>query len=227
MPAVLDVDPAKSILVSDFDGTLTRHDFYQLVMDHRRPQGASNYWQRYVNREITHFEALRLTFASAEPGEAELVELIRRMDIDPDLADELRLLREHNWEVVVVSAGCRWYIDQLLDGAGVALEVHANPGRIEEGRLQMEWPTESPFYSPETGIDKAAVVRAALDGGRTVAFAGDGPPDLAPALLVPPELRFARRGRALAEALAAQGERFHPFDRWAEVARALRGGGAA
>jgi 2-hydroxy-3-keto-5-methylthiopentenyl-1-phosphate phosphatase len=85
----------------------------------------------------------------------------------------------------------------------------------------MERLTGSPYFAPGTGIDKAAVVRTALEGGRTVAFAGDGPPDLEPALLVPAGLRFARRGRALAAALDAQGQRYHAFDRWAEVARAL------
>ncbi len=84
----------------------------------------------------------------------------------------------------------------------------------------MELPTGSPFYSRQTGIDKSAVVRAARAGGRRVAFAGDGLPDLAPALLVPEGDRFAKGN--LAEALRAKGEGFRPFDRWAEVARMLR-----
>lgn len=223
----LDVAPDTPILVSDFDGTLTRHDFYQLVMDRLIPPGTPSFWQRYVDGRITHFDALRLTFEAAEPGESGLDEVVRCMELEPELAPELRSLRAAGWEVVVVSAGCLWYIDRLLGAAGVTLEVHANPGRVVDGRLAMEWPTGSPYFSAQTGIDKAAVVRAALDGGRTVAFAGDGPPDLDPALLVPPELRFARRGKALAEALAARGEPFRPFDRWAEVAGALRADGGA
>jgi 2-hydroxy-3-keto-5-methylthiopentenyl-1-phosphate phosphatase len=105
----------------------------------------------------------------------------------------------------------------LLDEAGVSLEVHANPGRIEDDRLAMTLPVDSPYFSPETGIDKAAVVRDALGVGGPVAFAGDGPPDLVPALLVPPRFRFARG--YLAKLLTERGEPFRPFDRWAEVAR--------
>ena len=110
----------------------------------------------------------------------------------------------------------------LLDEAGVALEVHANPGHVEDDRLAMTWPVDSPYFSPETGIDKAAVVREALGAGGAVAFAGDGPPDLVPALLVPPRLRFARG--YLARMLAERGEPFRPFDRWAEVAQDGRRG---
>lgn len=210
------------MLVTDFDGTLTRHDFYQLVRDRLLPPETPDFFDEYRAGQITHFDALRLIFAEVPAGAEVFSELARDQELDPDLAAEVGALRENGWEVVVVSAGCRWYIDLLLAEAGVEAQVHASPGRIEEGRLLMEWPLDSPFYSPETGIDKAAVVRAALAAGRTVAYAGDGPVDLEAALLVPAEYRFARRTRDLAELLRSRGERFHPFDRWAEIARTLR-----
>lgn len=87
----------------------------------------------------------------------------------------------------------------------------------------MSRPEGSAWFSEETGVDKSAVVRAALKGGRKVAFAGDGPPDLAPALLVPPDLRFARANADLARLLLSQGEAFRPFDTWSEVALSLAG----
>ena len=80
----------------------------------------------------------------------------------------------------------------------------------------MELPIDSPFFSAETGIDKAAVVRDARDAGRMVAFAGDGFPDLPAALLVPDPLRFAHGDLAIA--LAAQNVPFRPFTPWADVA---------
>ncbi len=101
----------------------------------------------------------------------------------------------------------------------MSLDVHANPGHIENGRLLMDWPSQSSFQSPQTGIDKVAVVRAAVASNRTVAFAGDGPPDLPAALLVPGSLRFARG--FLAEELQARGKPFQPFDRWSEIAHLL------
>jgi hypothetical protein len=44
--------------------------------------------------------------------------------------------------------------------------------------------------------------------------------DLKPALLVRPRLRFARGW--LAEALGERGERFHPFERWSQIADQLQ-----
>jgi 2-hydroxy-3-keto-5-methylthiopentenyl-1-phosphate phosphatase len=69
------------------------------------------------------------------------------------------------------------------------------------------------------GVNKSAVVQHALHIVDTVAFAGDGPPDLEPALLVQPGLRFARG--ILAEQLRERGGGFQPFSRWSEIARKL------
>jgi 2-hydroxy-3-keto-5-methylthiopentenyl-1-phosphate phosphatase len=62
-------------------------------------------------------------------------------------------------------------------------------------------------------------VQVGLDAGRKVAFAGDGFTDAEAARRVPVHLRFARAD--LAEALQQEGLPYRPFERWAEVARAL------
>ncbi len=212
--------PERRILVSDFDGTMTRFDFYRLVVEDLLPADVPDYWAQYRAGQMTHFDALRNYFAATQPGENVLIDLAHRMELEPTLKSELNALRTSSWDVVVASAGCSWYIDLLLAEADVTLEVHASPGRVEDGRLLMELPLTSPFCSAETGIDKAAVVRDALNQSKIVAFAGDGLPDLEPALLVPAQYRFARS--ALADALQERNENYRPFDRWAEVAQALQ-----
>ena len=169
---------------------------------------------------MTHFEALQAIFASIRANEDTVRTVVDQMEIDPELPRSLALLGESGWEVVVTSAGCEWYIQILLEKLGVHPTVWSNPGRFEAGRgLLMELPRQSPFFSPFLGVDKAAVVRQAIRQGRRVAFAGDGPPDIDPARLVPASLRFARAD--LAQALAAEGLAFQRFDRWSEIAPML------
>lgn len=221
-----DEPPRGPVLVTDFDGTLTRFDFYRLVLERLVSPGTPDYWGEYLAGRITHFEAIQKTFAAAPAGESALVQVADAMELEPDLSGEIAALQTAGWRVVVASAGCRWYIDRLLARAGVAdLPVHANPGRIESDRLVMRPPTASPFYSPATGIDKAAIVRDAIAKGGPVAFAGDGPPDLEPALLVEPNLRFARGH--LAESMDREGLSYRPFRRWSEVSRAILAEGNA
>jgi HAD superfamily phosphoserine phosphatase-like hydrolase len=210
----------RKLLVTDFDGTLTRRDFFQLVVEAYAPAALAEFWDGYRAGRYTHFEALQGIFGCIRGSEAELVRVVACAEPEPDLADWLARLQSAGWEVVVASAGCEWYIRRILASCGVDLVVHANPGRFEEGKgLILQLPESSPYFARATGIDKAAIVRAGLQAGQVVAFAGDGFTDAEAARLVDAELRFARAD--LARVLGRERLPYRPFERWAEVARGL------
>ena len=201
------------ILVSDFDGTMTRHDFFDLARRELPSAADHDYWQDYVDGKITHFEALAGIFGAIRTDLATLENLVDRMGLDPWLRDSVQRLRAAGWEIVVASAGCDWYIRRLLDKAGIQLEVHANPGMFSPATgLALALPVASPYFRRETGIDKSAIVRTALARDPEAVFAGDGRPDLAPASLVKPQRRFATGW--LAHHLKNTGEDFRPFETW-------------
>ncbi len=207
----------RSILVSDFDGTLARHEFYELIRDnHLLPDDETDYWTEYRQGRMIHFDALATYFAAAQGGEAALAPLIEKINLEPKLPAKLAALDAAQWDVVVVSAGCAWYIERALARAGVELPVYANPGKIVDDKLIMMRPDTHPFTCHETGIDKQAVVQSHLRAGRQVAFAGDGFSDIDAALCVPAGLRYARRD--LATSLDQRGEAYQPFERWADIA---------
>ena len=184
--------PSK-VLVSDFDGTMTQHDFYKLAIELLLPRETPDYWVEYRAGTITHFEALRRYFAAIRATNEEVLAVLRKMNLDSGLSMAVEDLRQAGWQIVIASAGCEWYIHRLLDEAGVSVEVHSNPGHLQPGQgLQMEMPQGSPFLSATLGINKTAIVERFLADGAIVAFAGDGFPDADPARLVPENLRFAR-----------------------------------
>ena len=209
------------IFVSDYDGTITDKDFYSLLAEHYIPGDTPDYFAQYREGRITHFEAMAAYFAFAPTEEQQIEELLAASQVDPDLGASVALLERAGWELWVVSAGSSWYVERVLRRAGVTATVYSNPGRIENGRgLVLEkLDASSPYHSASVGVDKSAVVRHALEVAEMVAFAGDGPPDLEPALLVRPDLRFARG--FLANALRERGEAFQPFSQWSEIARQL------
>ena len=208
------------VLVSDFDGTMTRHDFYKLAIELLLPVDVPDYWAEYRAGAISHFEALRRYFAAIRASEADVLAVAQRMGLDPQLPMAVESLRRAGWRVVVTSAGCDWYIRRLLAQVDVEVEIHANPGRFETGKgLLMEMPTGSPYWSPTLGVDKTGVVREFLNQGLTVAFAGDGFPDAEPARLVTADLRFARSD--LADVLRGEQLPFHPYDSWSDIASRL------
>ena len=208
------------VLVSDFDGTMTKYDFFDLARRDLPSAADHDFWQDYVDGRITHFEALAGIFASIRTDWAGIQGVLDRMELDPDLPDAIARLRAAGWEILVASAGCGWYIHRLLDRANVHLPVYANPGVFApETGLVLSLPVDSPYFKRETGIDKSALVRAALARDPQAVFAGDGRPDLAPSQLVRPARRFARGW--LAQHLDKLGTPFHPFETWSQIADVL------
>lgn len=214
------------VLVTDFDGTMTANDFYKLAAERLLPADALAPWQDYRAGAITHFEALRRIFSSIREPEERVQAVIQDMHPDPLLAESVRALRQRGWSVVVASAGCQWYIDQILTqvgldiGPGRDLEVFANPGSYSpDSGLCMHRPATAPYFSPETGVDKKAIVRFHQKQSKTVAFAGDGFADFPAAQQTKAELRFARAD--LASSLDEAGLTYRPFASWTEVARTL------
>jgi len=215
------IEKMRKIFVSDYDGTITDKDFYSLLAERYIPGDTPDYFAQYQEGRITHFEAMAAYFAFTPTNEQQLEELLAASQADPDLGASTALLRRAGWALWVFSAGSSWYVERVLSRAGVAATVYSNPGRLENGRgLVLEkLDPSSPYHSASVGVDKSAVVQHALHVAESVAFAGDGPPDLQPALLVRPDVRFARG--FLAEALWERGETFRPFSRWSEIARKL------
>lgn len=210
----------RQVLVSDFDGTMTTYDFYDLVRRQWPLPPNDDPWENYVAGRCTHFEALASIFGRIRCDEATLLALVDRMELDPALPESARRIGAAGWEIVVASAGCEWYLLRLLRGAALTFTVHANPGDFTPaGGLRLRLPEHSRFFTHTTGIDKVAIVRDALGRADQVAFAGDGRPDLAPALLVPAARRFARGW--LAGELRARGEGFQPFENWTQLADQL------
>ncbi len=208
------------ILVTDFDSTVTRHDFYELVRRRWPLPPGDDPWEKYVAGTLTHFEALAEIFSRIRASRKELLALVDAMEVFPDFAETVRALQAAGWEVVIASAGCRWYIDHLLAGQDVKVTVFSNPGTFSPASgLTMQLPERGDFFSPETGVNKQAIVRDALRRSALVAFAGDGRPDFEPSLLVPVERRFARGW--LAGALTARGEKFHPLNNWSGIRESL------
>ena len=211
-----------NVLVTDYDGTITRRDFYHLVRELLLPADMEDLWEAYRAGKMTHFEALAKYFAAIRAPEQRLEELITEAEIDPLFANAVQRLKMGGWDVIIVSAGCDWYINRQLTRLSLEIPVYSNGGRYSEtDGLQLIAHTESEYYDADIGVSKPAVVKKAQERYQQVAFAGDGPPDYAAIQLVQPELRFACGW--LADQLDAKQLAYHPFNRWSDIASKLLG----
>jgi len=217
----------RRILFTDFDGTVTRHDFFRRVLDEVDLEVQGDPWGAFRAGTLSHFDALARIFKGIRVDEAVLERLIRSMEPDPDFREDLGRLRRAGWQVHIVSAGSDYYIRRTLHHLGIDFEipVHSNPGRYSPAEgLVLERPTDPRIRCPQVGIDKAATLRAYRGAADRVVFAGDSNPDLEAAKIVGAHDRFAR-GR-LAVALDDLGLCYRPFERWHDIACALLADGA-
>lgn len=212
------------ILVTDFDGTFTRRDFFDLILERHDPPGARALWNRFLAGGMSPFAGIAGVLGSLRTDEAGVAALVAALDPAPGTADAARRLQAAGWQIVVASAGCRWYIDRLLGELGLDFTVHANPGRFApQSGVVMELDPASPYFHPELGVDKAVVVREALARDPVVAFAGDSWQTDGPAArLVEPRGRFAIG--QLARRLAHADLPHRTFTTWPDIAAQLLDG---
>lgn len=193
---------------------MARQDFYQLVR--KNFTFHEDYWQEYLDGKLTHFEALVRYFRDIRCDKQTIESLLPQMEFDADAPTVIREWESKGGKIVVVSAGCEWYIRKIFEAHHVSLELHANPGSFHpETGLKMELPPHSPYLCLDRGVNKEAVVKDMLKISDYVSFAGDGIPDFEAAMLVAPSRRFARGW--LAEHLKKEGHPFQAFDRWSEI----------
>jgi hypothetical protein len=87
-----------SILISDFDGTVTQYDFFDLVRKRWPFLPEDDPWVNMSQIGLPHFEVLAEIFARIRTGEADLLELADSMELDASFARSARELQDHGWE---------------------------------------------------------------------------------------------------------------------------------
>ncbi len=202
----------------DFDGTITRVDGCNLIIDHcigREARRAID--DKIVSGEFSfrqgynaQFDGVNLTWEESLPI------LHRKNGIDPTFPPFVRWLAEQNIPLTILSAGIEQIIREYLDTVGLTgLDIRANRIRVENRRWQVDYFDDTPF-----GNDKAAAVcDAAAQGFRTV-FIGDGISDFPVASVA--DILFAKRGERLESHCISQGIAFYPFENFEDVRRILK-----
>ena len=207
----------KIALVTDFDGTISHDDFFYYITDRYFDEAALEPWRQYLRGEKSHFAALSEIFAKIRLPEAELLRFIDGISYDKSFWKTAKLCFDRKIPLTICSAGCDYYIHRILGQALNEYDIRlvTNHGVYGEdtGLVMVAPPSESLYYDKDVGISKAAVVQDYQRRGFEVVFAGDGPPDFAPAKLA--DVVFAKK--FLLEKCREVGIPTHRFDSYDDV----------
>ncbi len=202
----------------DFDGTITRVDGCNIIIDHCIGRDA----RRAIDNKIVsgeysfrqgyneQFSGVTLTWAEVQPL------LHQQNGIDPTFPVFVRWVETQDIPLTILSAGVEQIIREYLMPVELThLEVRANRIEIDGRRWRVHYVDDTPF-----GNDKAAIVREAQAAGYRAVFIGDGISDFPVASVA--DILFAKRGDRLAQHCDSQSIQYHPFDDFDDVSKILR-----
>ncbi len=204
----------KFVFVSDFDGTLTKKDFYKILSDEYYKEEIKDMYNNWQNGEIKDVDYLGYIFKNIKRNETEILEDIMKISLDPFAKQFIERIKALGGDFVIVSAGTSYYIEKVLKMQGIEdVKVYSNKAVFKDNGLHFDLDEKDEFYSNIFGIDKEKVVKKLKNEYSKVFYAGDSRPDVKAAL--ESDLVFAKR--KLVNLLKEEGKDFIEFDSFSEI----------
>ncbi|WP_201715049.1 MtnX-like HAD-IB family phosphatase [Rossellomorea arthrocnemi] len=207
----------KWAFVSDFDGTISKKDFYHLVMEKYFKEGQALF-KKWKAGEMNDIDFLRTVFSSIHQDETQIIEDIHSLKIDDHVTSFIHKVQEQGGRFYILSAGTDYYIHHILQQHGITnVKVYSNEGFYKEKNVHMNIDPEHPHYSGRYGIDKFKVIADLKEEYETIYFAGDSEPDSHPAEVA--DVTFAMK--ALQSILKERSTPFIEVDDFHDIDRYL------
>lgn len=203
----------KWAFVSDFDGTISKQDFYIVMMDKYLPEGRELF-TKWKAGELKDIDFLSTVFRSINQEEEQIIKDTLEIPIDDYVPDFVRHVQMNSGDFYILSAGTNYYIYHLLKKYGIeGVRVFSNEGIYREKGVYLNIDQTKWHYSERYGIDKSKVIQRLKEDYEKVYFIGDSEPDSHPAIYA--DLTFAKNG--LQDLLGERNVPFVPVDDFKQV----------
>ncbi|MBX4259341.1 MtnX-like HAD-IB family phosphatase [Clostridium estertheticum] len=200
--------------ISDFDGTLTKKDFYKILSDLYYKEELSPIFKSWKNGEMKDREYLNYIFNNVHRNEEELLEDILNIAFDPTAVAFIDKVKAAGGDFIIISAGTNYYIDKVLEKNHIeGVDVYSNKSVFKDNGIHFDLNEHDEFYSDLYGIDKLIVLEKLKVNYKKIFYAGDSTPDLKPALIS--DAVFAK-GK-LVNLLKEKNKDFIEFENFSEV----------
>ncbi len=202
------------VFISDFDGTITKKDFYWILLEEYIGQKGIDYYYEWKKTQKIGTQFLNTVFTWHTFTEQERLDALNKVEIDKDLKPVIEEVHQQGGDFVILSAGFRYYIEYALSQQGIQeVDVYTNDGSFKNNTFIMEPDKTSPFYSKLYGIDKEKVAIMHREKYKTIIFAGDSEPDYKAALHA--DVIFAKD--ELARLLDENGHIYKPYSCFQDI----------
>ncbi|PYZ95168.1 2,3-diketo-5-methylthio-1-phosphopentane phosphatase [Salipaludibacillus keqinensis] len=207
----------KWAFISDFDGTISKKDFYWIIIEKYYPEGEALFHQ-WKNGDMKDIEFLATIFGSINQTEKQTLKDIHEIPIDEHAIPFIRAVQEAGGDFYILSAGTDFYIQHILNEKELTnVQVFSNKGYFKENNVHMDIDPNEWHFSDRYGIDKSVVIQHIKESYDHVFYFGDSEPDSHPAKYA--DTMFAKD--ALIMILKEQGVPYIPVRDFKDVNRFL------
>ncbi|WP_058485206.1 MtnX-like HAD-IB family phosphatase [Defluviitalea phaphyphila] len=180
----------KFAFISDFDGTITKKDFYWHIIDKYMVEEGHALYKKWKRGELKDIEFLNLIFSNINKDKEQIYKDIIEIPMDSNVKSFIEFIKKSQGDFIIVSAGNLYYIDILLKYHGIEnIKVYSNKGVYKNRGIHFELDPNYEFYSERYGINKGKIVKFLKKKYQKLYYAGDSEPDYEPSLLC--NMRFA------------------------------------
>lgn len=211
--------PSKLAVLTDFDGTITRTDVAEAILDEFAPRTWWDIEELHRSRTIGTRESLARQFALLKVKEADMLRFVdEHVEMDETFREFAAFCKGRGLPLEIVSEGLDFYVRYLLEKWDLQIPVRTNHAVFGEGRVHIEYPWADATCTL-CGTCKLLRLFELRVQGHPIAYVGDGHSDLCPAIEA--DLVFAKA--ELAQLCDEEGIAYTRFRRFADVQASLAG----
>ncbi|MGI0148347.1 MAG: HAD-IB family phosphatase, partial [Thermoplasmata archaeon] len=133
--------PSHLAVLTDFDGTVTRTDVAEAILEEFAP---STWWdieELHRARRIGTRESLARQFALLHAKQADLLRFVdAHVELDETFRDFAAFCKAREIHLEIVSEGLDFYVRHLMRKWDLDVPVRTNHAVFEEGRIRIEYP---------------------------------------------------------------------------------------
>lgn len=168
----------KYMFFCDFDGTVTKED----VIDRILEEFADPLWmdieQSWVNGEIGSRECLAMQTKLIKAKECDLLNFVESMGIDETFVDFVRYCENQRAEIVILSDGIDLFIKSILNRYGLNdIRVFSNSIRSTAEGYEMLFPYFCEDCVSRSGVCKCKIMETFSSSSSVNILIGDGRSD--------------------------------------------------
>ncbi len=166
----------KTIIVSDFDGTVTKkdslYDFFETY--------AETSWleveKKWVDNKIGSMECLEQEFELVKGLDEKLIdEYTSTIELDSYFKD---FISKNDFDFVIVSDGIDYFINKILEKNNIeTIKIISNHAEFIDKKFTLSFPNKNLKCKNGSGTCKCAVVRDLRQNYDRIIYIGDGQSD--------------------------------------------------